>query len=79
MSNFSFSNSVFKRLVSQGRQKVSLHGNGLTLPNDKISDWAKFYTFAEDKLNFARIMISVFDKVESIVGKGESADRHHLI
>ena len=31
MSNFSFSHSVFKRLVSQGRQKVSLCGNGLTL------------------------------------------------
>ena len=35
-SNFSFSHSVFKRLVSQGRQKVSLCGNGLrfrALPN----------------------------------------------
>ena len=30
-SNFSFSHSVFKRLVSQGRQKVSLCGNGLKL------------------------------------------------
>ena len=29
MSNFSFSNSVFKRLVSQGRQKVLLCGKGL--------------------------------------------------
>ena len=28
-SNFSFSHSVFKRLTSQGRQKVSLCGNGL--------------------------------------------------
>ena len=28
-SNFSFSHSVFKRLVSQGGQKVSLCGNGL--------------------------------------------------
>ena len=28
-SNFSFSHSVFKRPVSQGRQKVSLCGNGL--------------------------------------------------
>ena len=27
-SNFSFSHSVFKRLVSQGRQKVLLCGNG---------------------------------------------------
>ena len=29
-SNFSFSHSVFKRFVSQGRQKVSLCGNGLS-------------------------------------------------
>ena len=37
-SNFSFSHIVFKRPVSQGRQKVSLCGNGLTvLLNDKIS------------------------------------------
>ena len=30
-SNFSFSHSVFKRLVSQRRQKVSLSGNALKL------------------------------------------------
>ena len=39
MSNFSFSHSVFKRLVSQGRQKVSLCGNGLK------DDSTKFYVF----------------------------------
>ena len=33
-SNFSFSHSVFKRLVSQGRQKVSLCGNGLTVTSE---------------------------------------------
>ena len=30
MSNFSFTHSVFQRLVSQGRQKLSLCENGLT-------------------------------------------------
>ena len=30
-SNFSFSHSVFKRLVSQGRQKASLCGNGIKI------------------------------------------------
>ena len=39
-SNFSFSHSVFKRLVSQGRQKVSLCGNGLML------DQSKFWCYA---------------------------------
>ena len=33
MSNFSFSHSVFKRLVSQVHQKVSLCGNGLNNVN----------------------------------------------
>ena len=36
-SNFSFSDSVFKRLVSQGRQKVSLCGNGLWKTKEKIT------------------------------------------
>ena len=35
--NFSFSHSVFKRLVSQRRQKVSLCGNGLR----DIVTWVK--------------------------------------
>ena len=35
-SNFSFSHSVFKRLVSQGHQEVSLHGNGLNVTNNKV-------------------------------------------
>ena len=37
-SNFSFSHSVFKRPVSQGRQKLSLCGNGLNV---------QFYSFFE--------------------------------
>ena len=43
-SNFSFSHSVFKRLVSQGRQKVSLCENGLTLSQTSPG----FYVFAEE-------------------------------
>ena len=35
-SNFSFSHSVFKRPVSQGRQKVSLCGNGLILRQNQV-------------------------------------------
>ena len=34
-SNFFFSPSVFKRLVSEGRQKVSLCGNGLNYSQDE--------------------------------------------
>ena len=35
--NFSFSHSVFKRLVSQGLQKVSLCGNGLNVTEMFVS------------------------------------------
>ena len=37
MINFSFSHSVFKRLVSQGHQKVSLCGNRLNEMKDTPS------------------------------------------
>ena len=58
-SSFSFSNSVFIRLVSQGRLKVSLCGNGLTLYQT-----TKFYTGP-----VAHIIISVYYKIENTVGK----------
>ena len=44
-----------------------------SLPNDNLSDWTKFKAFADDKLNVVKIMISVFGKVQNIVGKGENA------
>ena len=52
-SNFSFSHSVFKRLVSQGHQKVSLCGNGLKMcknnyncMNPSLATVKKFYVMA---------------------------------
>ena len=44
--------------------------NIYSLPDNKFLDWMKFKAFAEDKLNMAHMMISLFDKVEYIVGKG---------
>ena len=43
------------------------------LPNDKSLDQTKLKAFADDKLNVTKIIISVFDRVENIVGKGEIA------
>ena len=51
-SNFSFSHSVFKRHVSQGRQKVSLCGNGLN-PNynqPKVGDTDSHYNRIDSTL-----------------------------
>ena len=43
------------------------------LPEDKILDWTELKAVANDKLDVAKIMISVYDRVENIVEKGENA------
>ena len=66
------SHSVFKRLVSQGNQKVSLCGNGLR----KIQDYLLprlFEAAADHTSNVANLMTSVSDRVENIMGKREIA------
>ena len=40
-------------------------------PHDKILDHTKLNAFADDKLNVTKMVISVIDKLENIVGKGE--------
>ena len=49
------------------------------LPNGKISDWSKLKAFADNKINVAEMMISLPDKIENIVGKGENADYQHFL
>ena len=44
-----------------------------SFPRDKILYRTKLKAFAEDKLNVTKVIISVFDRVENIVGKGEIA------
>ena len=41
--------------------------------HDKILDQTKLKAFADDKLNVTKMIISVFDRVENIVGKVEIA------
>ena len=75
-SNFSFSNSVFKRLVSQRRQKVSLRGNGLKgliLYQKTIFRFFQIKEFADNNFRFDE-NDGVFSKwVANTVGKGEIA------
>ena len=42
-------------------------------PHDKIWDQIKLKAFADDKLDITKMMISVFDREENIMGKGEIA------
>ena len=63
-SNFSLSLSVFKRLFSQGHQKVSLSGNGLNQSNLKA--------LADDKINVTENLKFVMGRVENMEGNGEN-------
>ena len=42
-------------------------------PHDRILDQIKLKAFVNDKLNVKKMTISVFDRAENIVGKGEIA------
>ena len=55
-------------------------GRGInSLPNDKYLDVTKLKACVEGKINVAHMMISVFDKVENIVAKGENAGNQHFL
>ena len=49
-----------------------------SLPLDKIMDSTKFEDFADDTLNVVEMVISVFDRTENILGKGENAGNQLL-
>ena len=49
------------------------------LPDDKFLDLTKLKAFADNKLNVAKGMLSLFDRVENTVGKGENADYQHFL
>ena len=63
-SNFSFSHSVFKRLVLQTRENQGLFGKGLT--NDKILDSSKFKGFADDILTVSQTTSFRFFQTEKV-------------
>ena len=49
------------------------------IPVDKISDWSKLKSVADSNLNVVQIIISVFDIVQNIVDKEESASYQHFL
>ena len=86
--HFSFVHNVFHHLIKRiatlqsylclfncfqlhTKDKIILVLN--SLPNDKILEWTKLKAIADDKIDVAKIMISVYNWVENIVGKGENA------
>ena len=53
-------------------KSISLSDSLNSLPNEKSLDWSKIKAFADDMMNITQMMISVFDRVQNIVGKGEN-------
>ena len=49
------------------------------VPNDKILAWSKLIAFADNMLNVALMTISLFDRIENTVGKGENAGYQHFL
>ena len=45
----------------------------------KILDWPKLKPLADDKINVAETMISLSERVENIVEKGENAGYQHFL
>ena len=50
-----------------------------SLPSAKILDVTKLKAFADDKINVAQMIVSVFDRIGNIVGKGENAGYQHFL
>ena len=49
------------------------------LPNEIFLDMTKLKAFADNKLNVAKITISLCDRVENTVGKEENAGYQHFL
>ena len=48
-------------------------------PNDKFWAPTKLKAFANEKFSVAKLLISLFDMVENIVGKRENAGYQHFL
>ena len=84
-SNFSFSHRVFKRLVPQGRQKVSLCRNGLIWKGVKFVVlerigivFSKGFLF-QNKCDKKIEICEKPERVENILGKAENAGYLHVL
>ena len=75
---------MFQRLNQKGCKTSDLLVNLVNyflqpLPHDKILDVIKLKAFVDDKTKVAKMTISVFDRVENLVGNGENAGYQHLL
>ena len=59
--------------------KILSCGRVNPLPNSNFLDWTEFKALADKKLHATKIKISVIDRVENIVGKGENVGYQHFL
>ena len=66
-------------MLDSSKLKESADDNFNSLPNDKILDQSKFKAFADKKLITTQKLKFVYERLESIVGKGENAGYQHFL
>ena len=72
--------SCYNECYQFSKRKFAKHLNFFnSLPKDKILDVTRLKAFADDEINVPQMMISVFDRVENIVGKGENSGYQHFL
>ena len=49
------------------------------IPGLQNFTWTKLKVFADDKIDVVRMMISLLDRVENTMGKGENAGYQHFL
>ena len=78
-----FAWKVWKNIEGKGRLCLLLHLHleicPNSLPNDKILDWSTLKALADAKIDVAEMIISLYDRVENIMGKGENAGYQHFL
>ena len=50
-----------------------------TLPDDKVLARSKLKAFADDKIDVVKMMVSLLNRIENTVGKGENAGYQHFL
>ena len=68
--------------INTKKHRNSKYTQGIILTiyqTTKSLDLSEFTAFAGDKFNVTKIVISVFDRVENIVGKGDNAGYQHCL
>ena len=79
--NGGYKDSSFSRMFSKGffPKVIMMLLKVNPLPTCKILDVTKYNAFSDNKLNIAKINISLFDRMENTVERWENAGHQHFL